>query len=117
MKTVSNATQKHPASAKRSGKWPTVRKAFLKDHPNCAVCGGNKKVEVHHKHPFHVHPELELEPTNFISLCENDKDGVNCHLLFGHLGNFKSVNLSVEADAENWNKKITYRPKNATEVC
>ena len=84
------------------------KKRLVADHPNCAVCGGNKKVEVHHKHPFHVHPELELEPSNFITLCENDKDGVNCHLLFGHLGNFKSVNLSVEADAENWKNKIDH---------
>ncbi len=77
MQAISNSTYKHPENAKRSGHWPTVRKDYLKDHPNCAVCSGNKKCEVHHKKPFHTHPELELEPTNFITLCENDKDGVN----------------------------------------
>jgi 5-methylcytosine-specific restriction enzyme A len=44
------------------------------------------------------------------------KDGVNCHLLVGHLGSFKSVNLTVREDAKAWNAKIAGRPKNATEV-
>lgn len=102
---------KEPEGSKRSGKWPTVRKAFLKNNPTCAVCGGKVKVEVHHIRPFHLHPELELDPTNFITLCENKKDGVNCHLLFGHLGSFKSFNVDVKANAGEWAKKIVDRPK------
>jgi len=98
------------AGSKRSGKWPSVRKKFLLTHPTCAVCGGKAKLEVHHKEPFHLNPELELDPTNFIVLCENDKNGVNCHLLFGHLGNFKSLNLKVEEDAKEWLDKIKNRP-------
>ena len=74
------------------------------------MCGGKVKLEVHHKKPFHIHPELELDPTNFITLCEADKGGVNCHLLFGHLGNFKSLNDTVETDAAQWNTKIKSRP-------
>jgi len=105
------SAHKVPAGAKRSNKWPAARKAFLKDHPNCAVCGGNKKVEVHHKRPFHLHPELELDPSNFITLCEEKKDGVNCHLMVGHLGSFKSFNVDVEADAKTWNAKFKGRPK------
>jgi len=97
--------------AKRSNKWPAVRKKFLAENPACAVCGAtNGKREVHHIHPFHLHPELELDPTNFITLCENKKDGVNCHLLFGHFGNFKSVNVNVVEDSKIWNKKIKERP-------
>ena len=95
----------------RSGKWPAVRLAYLKEHPVCAVCGGNEKLEVHHKQPFHIHPELELDPTNFITLCESMKNGLNCHLLQGHLGNFKCVNVNVIADTTTWNDKIKNRDK------
>ena len=98
---------------KRSSKWPTARAAHLKDHGTCAVCNGTKNLEVHHIKPFHVDPSLELDPTNFITLCESGKNGINCHLLVGHLGNFKSVNLDVVADAAAWNTKITTRPTDA----
>ncbi len=101
---------KHPASTKRSSKWTACRRTHLAQNPCCAVCGGNKKVEVHHVKPFHLHPDLELNPTNFISLCENMKDGLNCHLAFGHLGNFKSFNVDVRTDAATWAKKIETRP-------
>ena len=53
---------------------------------------------------------LELDPANLIVLCENWKDGVCCHLLFGHLGSFKSFNVDVVADAKLWHDKITNRP-------
>jgi hypothetical protein len=99
-----------PKGLKRSGHWPAARKAHLAKHPLCEVCGGKKKLEVHHIKPFHLHPELELDPTNFITLCENDKDGVNCHLLFGHLGNFKSYNENVVHDSKEWCNKIKTRP-------
>jgi len=102
---------KTPNGAKRSAKWPAARRQHLKEHPVCAMCGGSKKLEVHHIKPFHLHPQLELDPTNFITLCENKTDGVNCHLLFGHLGNFKSVNENVVKDATEWNQKIVTRPK------
>lgn len=101
---------KIPAGSKRSGQWPTVRKNHLTKNPACALCGGTKTVEVHHIHPFHVHPERELDPSNLITLCEAKKDGVNCHLFTGHLGNFKSVNESVEKDAATWAEKIKNRP-------
>lgn len=104
-------TGKSPSNKRRSDRWPTVRKHFITAFPLCAVCGGKKKLEVHHIMPFHLKPELELEPTNLITLCENDKDGVNCHLLFGHLGNFKSFNQTVKIDAQIWAEKISKRPK------
>jgi hypothetical protein len=95
---------------KRSPKWAAFRRQFLQGKV-CAVCGGTKKLELHHIRPFHLHPELELDEGNVIPLCENNKDGVNCHLLFGHLGSFKSFNLTVISDAESWNKKIKDRPQ------
>jgi 5-methylcytosine-specific restriction protein A len=101
---------KHPATAKRSGSWRTVRATHLKKHPKCFVCLGTKKIEVHHIHPFHLVPGLELDPANLITLCENGSDGINCHLAFGHLGNFKSFNASVLADTAVWRIKILTRP-------
>jgi 5-methylcytosine-specific restriction enzyme A len=96
----------------RSGHWPTVRKHFLESHPTCAVCGGKEKLEVHHLKPFHTHPSLELDPNNFITLCESEKNGVNCHLLFGHLGNFKAINSNVMDDSKIWLERISTRSFN-----
>lgn len=103
-------SDKVPEGARRSTKWPAVRKTFLKLHPNCSVCGGKKKLEAHHKMPFHLNPALELNPENLIALCENKNDGVNCHLLVGHLGCFKSFNADVVIDADKWKEKIDTRP-------
>jgi 5-methylcytosine-specific restriction protein A len=80
---VDAAKGKHPITAARSPHWSTVRKRHLEKFPTCAVCGGNVKLQVHHRHPFHLHPELELEESNLITLCE--APGRNCHLIFGHL--------------------------------
>jgi hypothetical protein len=82
---------------KRSSRWPTVRKAWLKNHPACAACGGVHCVQVHHKEPFHLHPEKELDMNNFITLCECSPG--DDHLRIGHLGDWKSFNPHVEADA------------------
>ena len=107
---IDAAKGKHPLSAKRSSKWPGVRKNFLELNPTCAVCGGTASLEVHHIHPFHLHPELELSSKNLVTLCEAKKDGVNCHLLFGHLGNFHSFNVDVIKDSGEWSRKILNRP-------
>jgi len=56
--------------------------------------------------PFHVAPDLELDPNNLMSLCEHKKYGKNCHQLFGHLGDFRRVNLNVEIDAQIWRMKL-----------
>jgi len=92
--------------ASRSANWPKVRDAHLALNPACVVCGGTKSVEVHHIKPFHLFPALELEATNFVSLCEAGKYGINCHLAFGHLGNFRWYNPEVVTDALRWFKKI-----------
>ena len=97
---------KAPFSAKRSSEWSRVRKEFLEKNPVCACCGGDKKLQVHHIQPFHSHPELELEESNLITLCRRKKYGIDCHLLVGHLGWFKNVNLHVEEDAALWNGRL-----------
>lgn len=107
---IDAAKGKHPLGVARSGKWPAVRKAFLTVHPACEVCGGTKKLEVHHKRPFHLHPDLELDPDNLITLCESGANGVNCHLAVGHLGNFKSFNVNVDHDAQLVAVRVKNRP-------
>jgi len=88
---------KHVGHGKeRSPKWPGVEHAHLKLEPGCAACGSTTNVNVHHKKPFHLFPELELEPTNLITLCmDGDKD---CHIKLGHGGNFKAYNPNVVED-------------------
>lgn len=107
---IDAAKGKHPFTKSRSGRWPAARKKHLEEHPACEVCGGTEKLEVHHRRPFHLHPELELDPSNLITLCEANHGGVNCHLFVGHLGSFKSFNESVSEDAASWASKIKVRP-------
>lgn len=91
----------------RSKGWYKTRSEFIKEHPKCQCCGSDKSLEVHHKQPFHEHPELELDKTNLITLCDGT---LKCHIFIGHLGNYKSYNLGVEKDAEYFNMKIRNRP-------
>jgi 5-methylcytosine-specific restriction protein A len=94
---------------RRSSRWPTVRKKHLLNNPVCAVCNGSKKLEVHHKQPFHKRPELELESSNLITLCEDWSYGLNCHLLIGHLGNYRDINNNVDNDVSVWHQKLIKR--------
>jgi 5-methylcytosine-specific restriction enzyme A len=98
------------SGTQRSDKWPAVEKAWLKEHGSCAVCNRRDKLQVHHKQPFHTHPQLELDTTNLITLCES---GTACHLDFGHLGSFKSINKDVVADTTIWKQKFASRPASA----
>jgi len=83
-------------STQRSGKWPTVEKHFREEHPTCAACGGNKNINIHHIHPFHIDPALELDPNNLLTLCMGK---LECHLQIGHAGSFKQYNPNVRRDA------------------
>jgi len=91
---------------RRSGDWPTARKLHLKENPKCEVCESKFKTEVHHIIPFSIAPDLETNPDNMMTLCENKKYGINCHLLIGHLGNYRRTNPSCELDAMAWRFKI-----------
>jgi 5-methylcytosine-specific restriction protein A len=91
---------------KRSSQWRKIRNRYKKANPHCAVCGSKKKVEIHHKIPFNIAPDLELFEDNFVSLCERKKYGINCHLLIGHLGNYRRVNLNINIDVMTWNQKL-----------
>lgn len=88
----------------RSPHWGTVRAKHLLAQPECQVCDTCLGVEVHHIQPFHLHPELELDERNLISLC------LPHHLLAGHLMRWKSFNPDCRADVARWRAKIKGRP-------
>ena len=104
---VAVAAEPRKASEPRSSKWPAVRAAYLEEHPQCEVCGDETGLQVHHVIPFHVDPKRELDPNNLITLCTG---ATNCHLMFGHLKNFRSWNPDVRKDAAIWREKIKKRP-------
>lgn len=91
--------------ATRSPKWSNVRKEHIKNNPYCIACGRDKKLEVHHIKPVHLFPDLELDPTNLVTLCADP-----CHLLFGHLMDFKSWNKDVVSDSSCYINKVKHRP-------
>ena len=103
---------KAPKGAKRSGSWRRVRANHLASDPNCAVCGSMRRLTVHHCVPFHIAPDLELEPDNLITLCQKGRfSGLDCHLIFGHLGNFRGVNPMVRGDAAAWSFRLGRGPR------
>lgn len=91
---------------KRSGKWRRIRREHLKREPACVVCCGRKSLEVHHIVPFSVNPDLELVPSNLMTLCESKRLGLTCHQLIGHLGNYRRQNPDVRTDAKTWRNKL-----------
>lgn len=93
--------------AARSPKWAAFAKRFLKGKC-CAACGRSEHVVAHHKQPFHLHPELELDESNLIPLCEGR--AINCHLAIGHLYFWPSFNPTVDADAAYIAKRVKERP-------
>jgi 5-methylcytosine-specific restriction endonuclease McrA len=92
----------------RSSQWKTVRKNHLQAQPVCQACNRKENLEVHHIKPFHIFPDLELDPTNLITLCKT------CHLVFGHLMDYKSWNDNVTEDVKNFNLKVQERPYHET---
>jgi hypothetical protein len=93
----------------RSPEWDEVARAHRKREPACVVCGyRGRKIQVHHIKPFHLHPHLELDPDNLITLCE--ARGKHHHLLLGHLSSWHSYNEHVRVDAKY------FRHKSAREI-
>lgn len=93
--------------AARSSQWAGVRAAHLAKEPACVACGGTSKLNVHHIKPFHIHPELELDPANLITLCNGSSGTIACHIRFGHWDNFKDKwNPDVRAEAALWRARF-----------
>jgi hypothetical protein len=53
--------------------------------------------------PFHLYPQLELDPSNLITLCEIK--GRDHHLLIGHLDDWESYNPNVRSDTRRYHKE------------
>ena len=83
--------------ARRSSLWSTVRDRWIADHNRCEACGTKDNLNVHHERPFKYFPELELETSNFVTLCETPSR--NCHLNVGHSGDWNAWNAHVRQDA------------------
>jgi hypothetical protein len=90
----------------RSSQWPALRRAWLSDHPACAVCGSTRGPEAHHVESFSQNPAKELDATNLVTLCRPNGH----HLLFGHLIEWRSINPHCREDVAAWAKKIQERP-------
>lgn len=97
-------------SKSRHPQWPKVSKEFVRKNPECAVCGQRDQVQAHHVIPFSQDATgdedgdgivNELDEDNLIPLCVTGPGHMNCHLIFGHLGNFQSKgNPNVREDAK-----------------
>lgn len=85
----------------RSPRWRSVREDHIRRQPFCQACGRSKDLEVHHIIPFAQRPDLELEPTNLITLC-----GSPCHLVHGHFMSWHRWNPTVVADCERYRIKL-----------
>lgn len=69
-----------------------VRKALLKhrkENPQCAATGETRWLEVHHKVPVSVAPNLADQASNLVTLTRK------AHLMFGHAGNHKHYVVNV----------------------
>lgn len=95
------AQPKPKPPSRRSSQWPATRKKFLETHRECEACGYKKFVTPHHVLPYHLYPALELDHANLIALCEGP---TNCHLMIGHLKDWKAYNPDVRAHA-SWLKQ------------
>ena len=74
----------------RSGSWYSTRNEFIKSNNECECCGSKKNLQVHHKVPFCVDPDRELDMDNLMTLC------ADCHFQIGHCGWWASYNPNVE---------------------
>ena len=93
------------AEQPRSPKWPALQRKHLKLYPQCEACGTTLALNVHHVKPFHLYPDLELDPKNLITLCRDH------HFSIGHdpdgpwapaRPSWKAENPNVRRDAKLW---------------
>ena len=101
-------TAKVPPGTSRSPRWAAFERKFLVGKV-CIVCGGRRRLRGHHILPFHLYPQHELDEDNVAPICEGNPS-INCHLVLGHLGDFRSWNPTVRADAAAWAARMRSRP-------
>ena len=86
--------------AQRNPHWPKIRASYMKQHPKCEILCGKKATDCHHILPVHLFPNEELNPQNFLAVCED------CHFIFGHFFNYRSYNKDIRNDIQ----RIKNRP-------
>jgi len=94
-----------PVEVGRAGAWPRVRREHLEREPGCIACGRQRSPEVHHVVPLRERPDLELAPTNLVTLCADP-----CHLVFGHLLDWRRSNPHVREDAARYRARMAETP-------
>lgn len=86
----------------------------LKANPACAICGRTGASQAHHILDYDACQRIGMvwiaaDPRDFVTLCETEqgKPEPNHHLLAGHYGSFKSINLNImdELALPLWQKK------------
>lgn len=77
----------------RSPHWEALEKRWVFTHTSCAACGGTTHLQVHHIKPYHLHPDLELDESNLMTLCM--APGHLCHFIFGHCRLWAAYNPRV----------------------
>jgi len=95
-RVIQALVREHLQKPRRSPQWRAVRKKHLVENPRCAACGGKTFKQVHHILPYADRPDLELEPSNLITLCMGK---LECHLHIGHGGNYQYFSASVVRDS------------------
>lgn len=105
---IFNLFDNRTLGGKRSSGWSATQKAFIAINNVCAATGKKgtllDPLQVHHVKPFHLNPELELDPNNLITLRRS------IHLWLAHLGSWSSYNLNIREDAAILRQKIANRP-------
>jgi 5-methylcytosine-specific restriction protein A len=88
----------------RAPEWRSLSREWLEEFPCCAVCEGTRGCVPHHKKPVHLYPQFELHRGNLVTMCPR------CHLLLGHLNDWRSYNPDLDADVRTWRAKLLRRP-------
>lgn len=99
-----------PPQRVQSRRWRSIAARHLREYPACAACGSTSRVRPHHVIPVSVDPSRQYDHSNLLSLCESYTHGVNCHLFFGHGGQWDTYNPNAIADAFSWRAARTIRP-------
>src|SRR3972149_7060759 len=104
-RVVQSYFRERSKSRRRSSKWENIKYCFLLKHDSCAACGSKNRLQVHHKLPFGLYPELELDENNLITLCMGKYE---CHFKIGHGESWVRNNKNIDDDI----KELKANPEN-----
>lgn len=65
-------------------------KEILEEEKCCQFCLSTKSLEVHHKKPISIAPDLAAVKANLITLCKR------CHFSVGHFNNYHDHNPQID---------------------